>query len=255
MFGGRAGRYHLAQTRMPSADSRRCIVVTSIPSEPSAALQVTSGPPELINLLISTENKREAEEKNAAQWQPFEPPVRPPGEEPGTPVVDPDLPPGLKPGETVRIGADGKIRMPPPSKPNLGVSASGRPCDVKKLLEETIDWAATPLGPMCRWSRTMQTFVGAMMASSNNSAMWYGREFTLMYNQHFANVSTQNSRTADPRPWRGTTRTRLGVMDRRHGRASRTRWGRGLSSCSTGRHCTSNNVSTPPSRQSNVQAS
>ncbi|KAG4222602.1 hypothetical protein PC116_g28924 [Phytophthora cactorum] len=48
-----------------------------------------------------------------------------------------------------------------------------------------IDWAATPLGPIETWSSELRSMANLVMGSPNPAAMYWGPEFTTMYNEAY----------------------------------------------------------------------
>ncbi|TXT14114.1 uncharacterized protein COLE_00307 [Cutaneotrichosporon oleaginosum] len=61
----------------------------------------------------------------------------------------------------------------------------GKVSDVVALLEST-DWSATPLGRRESWSSSLHNSVNTAMACPLPVAVWWGKEFTLIYNQLYA---------------------------------------------------------------------
>ncbi|KAK6331239.1 hypothetical protein TWF696_003299 [Orbilia brochopaga] len=53
-----------------------------------------------------------------------------------------------------------------------------------KLIRD-YDWGSTPLGPIDNWPQSLRTVVVLMCASCFPSALYYGPEFTLIYNESF----------------------------------------------------------------------
>ncbi|KAI2638370.1 histidine kinase [Xylaria nigripes] len=49
----------------------------------------------------------------------------------------------------------------------------------------TINWAATPLGPIEDWPRELRTISNMVMGSPHPAALYWGRDFTVIYNQAY----------------------------------------------------------------------
>jgi PAS domain S-box-containing protein len=49
----------------------------------------------------------------------------------------------------------------------------------------TLDWAATPLGPVSGWSQSLRTTVGIMLAARSPMFLWWGPELVQIYNDAY----------------------------------------------------------------------
>ena len=52
-------------------------------------------------------------------------------------------------------------------------------------LMASIDWAATPLGPVSRWSQALRTTVGLLLRNHFPILLWWGPEFVQIYNDAY----------------------------------------------------------------------
>jgi PAS domain S-box-containing protein len=50
----------------------------------------------------------------------------------------------------------------------------------------TTNWASTALGPLEKWSPTLQLFAGFVLADSRAACLWWGNELTAIYNEAYA---------------------------------------------------------------------
>jgi signal transduction histidine kinase len=50
------------------------------------------------------------------------------------------------------------------------------------------DWSATKLGPLARWSQSLKTAVSICIGSPLPTALWWGRELVLIYNDAYARL-------------------------------------------------------------------
>ncbi|KAI1081893.1 hypothetical protein F5B20DRAFT_36797 [Whalleya microplaca] len=53
----------------------------------------------------------------------------------------------------------------------------------------TRDWAATPLGPIEEWSAELRAMANMVMGSPHPAAMYWGREFTAIYNEAYVGMA------------------------------------------------------------------
>lgn len=77
--------------------------------------------------------------------------------------------------------------------------SQGRPVNVHELLK-TKDWSQTPLGPRDAWPQSLKTIgmtgrsvaltvsVSLIMQYPHQCCLWWGKELTLIYNAHYADV-------------------------------------------------------------------
>ena len=47
------------------------------------------------------------------------------------------------------------------------------------------DWAATPLGPVSRWSHSLRTIVATMMETRHPMFLWWGPELVQIFNDGY----------------------------------------------------------------------
>ncbi|MEO6400437.1 MAG: PAS domain-containing sensor histidine kinase, partial [Vicinamibacteria bacterium] len=52
-------------------------------------------------------------------------------------------------------------------------------------LIRTIDWAATPLGPMATWPQSLKTTVATMLHSRHPMFLWWGADLIQIYNDAY----------------------------------------------------------------------
>ena len=55
-------------------------------------------------------------------------------------------------------------------------------------LMTSIDWAATPLGPVSQWSQALRTTVGLLLRNHFPILLWWGPEFVQIYNDAYRPV-------------------------------------------------------------------
>ena len=65
-----------------------------------------------------------------------------------------------------------------------------------------MDWSATPLGPIDRWSPTLRTMVRLMLANRFPLLLWWGPEFVQLYNDAYARCRGPSTRGPWGRPAR-----------------------------------------------------
>lgn len=54
------------------------------------------------------------------------------------------------------------------------------------------DWSATPLGPIASWSAELLGYVNTILSSPTAMMLFWGRELTVLYNDHAKPVATRN---------------------------------------------------------------
>jgi PAS domain S-box-containing protein len=52
----------------------------------------------------------------------------------------------------------------------------------------SVDWAATPLGPMSEWTPRLQQIVNQILADSRPIAIYWGKEYSTIYNEAFSKL-------------------------------------------------------------------
>ncbi len=55
-------------------------------------------------------------------------------------------------------------------------------------LLRSIDWSATPLGPMSGWSDALKITAGVMLRSRFPSLLWWGPKFVQIYNDAYVPI-------------------------------------------------------------------
>jgi PAS domain S-box-containing protein len=66
----------------------------------------------------------------------------------------------------------------------------------------SVDWAATPLGPVSKWSQSLRQAVRLCLECRSALALWVGPEFTLIHNEAYAVVLGNKHPKAMGRPLR-----------------------------------------------------
>ncbi|KAJ9099949.1 hypothetical protein QFC21_003957 [Naganishia friedmannii] len=61
------------------------------------------------------------------------------------------------------------------------------PTSVESLLLST-DWSKTDLGPIEKWPSSLRTALGIVMAMPGQANLWWGKELTMIYNDHYASM-------------------------------------------------------------------
>lgn len=56
--------------------------------------------------------------------------------------------------------------------------------DASRLMR-SLDWAATPLGPVAGWSQTLRTMIGVLSCNRSPLLLWWGPELVQLYNDAF----------------------------------------------------------------------
>lgn len=75
----------------------------------------------------------------------------------------------------------------PMQTPDISIGASPAAEEAGQLLN-SVDWAATPLGPRSRWSRTLSDLVDVVLASKSPMAILWGPHLNLIYNGGYVRV-------------------------------------------------------------------
>lgn len=61
------------------------------------------------------------------------------------------------------------------------------PTSTESLLLNT-DWSKTDLGPMENWPSSLKTALSIVMAMPGQANLWWGKELTMIYNDHYASM-------------------------------------------------------------------
>ncbi|KAJ9118339.1 hypothetical protein QFC22_004255 [Naganishia vaughanmartiniae] len=61
------------------------------------------------------------------------------------------------------------------------------PTSAESLLLNT-DWSKTDLGPMENWPSSLRTALSIVMAMPGQANLWWGKELTMIYNDHYASM-------------------------------------------------------------------
>lgn len=71
---------------------------------------------------------------------------------------------------------------------DLGLTGQAKPANAVSVVDllETVDWAASPLGPRAEWPACLQAAVDIMIPSQAQIAMFWGPEFVALYNDIYA---------------------------------------------------------------------
>lgn len=71
---------------------------------------------------------------------------------------------------------------------DLGLTGQAKPANAVSVVDllETVDWAASPLGPRAEWPVCLQAAVDIMIPSQAQIAMFWGPEFVALYNDIYA---------------------------------------------------------------------
>ncbi|KAI0468509.1 histidine kinase [Xylaria cf. heliscus] len=106
--------------------------------------------------------------------------------------VDGQVPPGIDND----VGEPMVIHQPRPFIPEALVSLPQPSFDWTRIpltpdlpdhihFARTRDWASTPLGPIDEWSSELRTISNLVMGSPHPAALYWGREFTVIYNEAY----------------------------------------------------------------------
>ncbi|ELQ37432.1 hypothetical protein M0657_002227 [Pyricularia oryzae] len=63
--------------------------------------------------------------------------------------------------------------------------------DAHFIFARSIDWARTPLGPMEHWPSDLRVMSNLIMGSPNPAAMYWGEEYTAIYNEAYTQLAGQ----------------------------------------------------------------
>jgi signal transduction histidine kinase len=89
-------------------------------------------------------------------------------------------------------------------------------------LARTIDWSATPLGPVDTWSRALQSAASIVLHNHSGMLLWWGRDLVQIYNDAYRPVLGDKHPRAMGQPFRECWREVFGVLGPLAERALRT---------------------------------
>ncbi|KAF1972904.1 aerobic respiration control sensor protein arcB [Bimuria novae-zelandiae CBS 107.79] len=94
--------------------------------------------------------------------------------------------------ETSRSGASIPLATPANGVPDWTVANPQGQLTEHMIFARSVDWSATPLGPMKTWSLQFREIANLLMRNPHPASLFWGEELTMLYNEAYKNEVAGN---------------------------------------------------------------